>query len=215
MDVELVRIDLALDDILAETPGSRDESHVAEPGFGIERKDDAARGEICADHLHDADREGDLEVVEAVVDAVNDGPVGENRGKAAPARLDHVGLAAHVQETLMLPGEARSRQVLGRRRAAHRDCDSSAAFLLERAIGRGHLAAQMSISRRRIDNFAGGLSTLGKKPHIVVIKIAEQPAQLAPGAGCSKCLAIGASSQRETFGHSPAIRSEHRIELAQ
>jgi hypothetical protein len=72
----------------------------------------------------------------------------------------------------------------------------------------------VSISRRRIDNFAGGLSTLGKKPHIVVIKIAEEPAQLAPRAGRSKYFTIGASRERETFGHSPASRREHRVELA-
>jgi hypothetical protein len=73
----------------------------------------------------------------------------------------------------------------------------------------------MSISARRIDNFAGGLRTLRKKPHIVVIKISEEPVQLAARAGRSECLTIGASSHRETFGHSLAIRREHRIELAQ
>jgi hypothetical protein len=93
--------------------------------------------------------------------------------------LDHFGLAAHVQEALMLPRKARGRQVFGGRRTAHRNCDPGAVFLLEPAICRGDLATQMSISGRRIDNFAGGRSTLRKKPHIVVIKIAEEPAQLA------------------------------------
>ena len=135
VDVELVGIDLALHDVLAEAPGAGDEDHVAEAGFGVEREDDAARGEIGADHLHHPDRERDLEVVEAVVDAIDDGAVGEDRGKAAPAGLEHVGLAAHIQKALVLAGEARGRQVLGGRRAAHRDRDAGAAFLLERAIG--------------------------------------------------------------------------------
>src|SRR5215831_21053656 len=34
MDVELVGIDLALHDILAETPGAGNEDHVAKTGFG-------------------------------------------------------------------------------------------------------------------------------------------------------------------------------------
>src|SRR6266700_8094751 len=106
MDVELVRIHLALHDIFAKAPSAGNENHVAEPRFGVEREDDATRREIRADHLHDADRERDLEVVEAVVDAVDDGPVGEDRSEAAPASLDHLGLAAHVEETLVLPGEA-------------------------------------------------------------------------------------------------------------
>ena len=114
----------------------------------------------------------------------------------------------------MLPRETRGRQIFGGRRAAHCDCNPGAVFLLERAIGRSDLAAQMSISRRRIDNFAGGCSALGQKAYVVVIKIAEEPAQLARGPGSGKCLAIGTSSQRETFGHSPAVRSEHRIKLA-
>ena len=145
VDVELVRIDLALDDVLAKAPGAGDENHVAEPGFGIEREDDAARGEIGADHLHDADRQRHLEMVEAVVDAIDDGPVGEDRGKAAPAGLDHVGFAAHVQETLVLPGKARGRQIFGGRRTAHRDRDPGAALLFERTIGRGDLLAQHAL----------------------------------------------------------------------
>src|SRR6516162_10820554 len=103
MDVKFVRIHLALHDVFAKTPGAGNENHIAEPGLGVDRKDDAARGEIRADHLHDADRERDLEMVEAVVDAVDDGPVSEDRGKAPPASLDDIGLAVHVQETLVLP----------------------------------------------------------------------------------------------------------------
>ena len=68
-----------------------------------------------------ADRERDLEVVEALVDAVGDGAVGEQRGEAAPDRVEQHGLAADVQEGLVLAGEAGGRQILGGGRAAHRD----------------------------------------------------------------------------------------------
>ena len=42
VDVELVRIDLALHDVLAETPGPGDENHVTEAGLGVESEDDPA-----------------------------------------------------------------------------------------------------------------------------------------------------------------------------
>ncbi len=42
VDVELVRIDRALHDVLAEPVDAGDEHHVAKAGFGIEREDDAA-----------------------------------------------------------------------------------------------------------------------------------------------------------------------------
>ena len=69
-DVELVRVDRALHDVFAQAVGAGDEHDVAKAGFGVERKDDAAGGQVGAHHLHHADRLEDLEVVEAVVHAV-------------------------------------------------------------------------------------------------------------------------------------------------
>jgi hypothetical protein len=42
MDVKLVGVELALDDVFAETPGAGHEDHVAKPGFGVEVEDRAA-----------------------------------------------------------------------------------------------------------------------------------------------------------------------------
>ena len=63
-------------------------------------------------------------MVEAVVDAIADGPVGEDGGEAAPAGLDQGRLAAHVQEAVVLAGEAGGRQILRRGRAADGDGQS-------------------------------------------------------------------------------------------
>ena len=113
VDIELIWVDLALHDVLTKTPGPGDEDHVAEAGFGVERENDAARRTIRADHLHHPDRQRHLEVVEAVVDALDDGAVGKDRGEAAAAGLEQVGLAAHIQKALVLAGEAGGRQILG------------------------------------------------------------------------------------------------------
>ena len=46
VDVELIGIDVALHDILAEAPRPGDEDDVAEPGFGVEGKDDPAGRQV-------------------------------------------------------------------------------------------------------------------------------------------------------------------------
>ena len=60
-------------------------------------------------------------MVEALGLPVADGPIGEQRGVASPARLQERVLTADVEEGLLLAGEACVRQVLGRRTRAHGD----------------------------------------------------------------------------------------------
>src|SRR5690349_11498690 len=72
VNVEFIWIDLALHDGLTETVTTCDKDHVTKPGFGIEREDDAACRQIRTDHFHHGDRERDLEMIEAVVDAIGD-----------------------------------------------------------------------------------------------------------------------------------------------
>ena len=50
----------------------------------------AARGPVGSHHLHDPDRERDLEMVEPIVNSIGNGPIGEDRREAAPAGLEQV-----------------------------------------------------------------------------------------------------------------------------
>src|SRR5690606_25748364 len=50
-----------------------------------------------------------------------DGPVGEERGPAAPLRIEQVPLAADVQVRILLPRERRGGEVLGRGTRADRE----------------------------------------------------------------------------------------------
>ena len=109
VDVELVGIDGPLHDVLAEPIDPGNEYDVAKAGFGIEREHDTARGTIGPHHLHCADREADLEVIESIVDAVGDRAVGEDRSEAATAGLEQCVGAAHVEKAVVLPGKARRR----------------------------------------------------------------------------------------------------------
>ena len=51
---------------------------------------------VGAHHLHHADGQPDLEVVEIVVDAVNDGAIGEQRSETEAARLEYVRVAVDI-----------------------------------------------------------------------------------------------------------------------
>ena len=136
-------------------------------------------------------------MVKAVVDAIDDGAVGEDRGEAAPAGLDHIVFAAHVEKALVLPGEAGGRQIFGGGRTAHGDRDAPPAFLFERAIGSGNLLAQPLHSRSPHRRAARRGGALGEQRHIVMIEIRHQPAQLVLDAGRGERVAIGFGGQRK------------------
>src|SRR4029078_8635296 len=97
VNVEFVWIDLALDDGFAQAGTTRNEDDVSKPGFGIEREDDATGAKVRADHLHDSDGEGDLEVIETLIEAIGNRAIGKDRGKAAPAGFEQIFRAAHVE----------------------------------------------------------------------------------------------------------------------
>src|SRR5260370_29401602 len=63
----------------------------------------------------------DGRVVEGLVDGVGDRPVVVERGEYALERRHRVGKAADVEESLLLTGEGRIRQVFGGGAGAHRD----------------------------------------------------------------------------------------------
>ena len=66
-----------MDDVFAQAVSGVDEDRVAKAGFGVDSEDDAARRKVGAHHSLNADGEGDLEMVKALVHAIRDGAVGE------------------------------------------------------------------------------------------------------------------------------------------
>ena len=62
-------------------------------------------------------------VVKALIGAIRDGAIGEQRGKAALAGVEQRGMALDIQVGLLLPGKARVWQILGGGAAAHGDID--------------------------------------------------------------------------------------------
>ena len=210
VDVELVWIDGALHDILAEPIDAGDEHHVAETRLGVEREHDAARGAVGAHHLHHADREADLEVIEAVVDPIGDRAVGEDRGEAAAAGLEQCIGAAHVEEAFVLAGEARRGQILRRRGAAHGDGDVRAVVGLQFPIGADGLLPQFVDSRwrgRRAARFGG---SLGEQVDAPLVELVEEPVQRLPGLCGGECVAVGFGSKRKAIRHQHAFAGQRR-----
>ena len=152
VNVELVRIDLALDDGFAKAVTTRDKDHVAKSGFGIEREHDAAGRQIGAHHLHHGDRERHLEMIKALVDAVGNRAIGEDRGKAASAGFEQIVRAAHIEKAVVLAGKARGRQILRGCGTPHRDGSAGASLALELPISFHNLLAQRCRIHRLVDD---------------------------------------------------------------
>ena len=123
-DPEFVRIELPLDDGFAQSESAVDEHHVPESAVRIQGEDDARRRALRDHHLLHRDGEQDAQMIESVLDAVHDGPVGEDRGEAVPAGGDKRSLSANPEIALVLPGEAGLGEVLGRRARPDRHRES-------------------------------------------------------------------------------------------
>ncbi len=147
--VKLVGVHRALDHVLAEPVGTGDEHDVGEAGLRVQGERHPGGRQVRAHHLHHADREGDVEVVDALFDPVVDGPVGEQAGKASTAGVEQALVPAHVEKGLLLAGEARGGQVLRRGRAPHGEADL-VAVLIEQ-----HLAAGQDLTGHRLGEPGG------------------------------------------------------------
>ncbi len=111
--VEFVGVDRALYDGFTQAVGAGDEHHVTEAGFGIEGKHHAGGAGFGTDHALHAGRQGNQLMVEALVHAVGNRAIVEQRGKHFLGRADHVFHAADVEEGFLLAGERSVGQVFG------------------------------------------------------------------------------------------------------
>ena len=215
VNVELVGIDLALDDGFAETVTAGDEDHVAKSRFGIEREDDAAGREIRANHFHHGDGESDLEVIEAVVDAVGNRAIGENGGKAAPAGLEQILRAAHIEEAFMLARKTRGRQIFRRRRTPHGDSDAGPGLPFKLPIRFHDLFAERRRIHRPVDDFAGFGGYGRKLLDLALVETVEKPMKFVRDAGLRQRIAISVCRDGKAIGDSHPFGRERRIQFAE
>ena len=202
VNVELVRIDLALDDGFAEAVTARDENHIAKSGFGIEREDDATGANIRTNHLHHGDGEGDLEVVETLVEAIGNRAIGENRGKAAPAGFEQVLRATHIEEAFVLAGKACGRQIFRRRRTSHRNGDAGPGFPLKLPISFHDLFAEKRRVHRLVYNFAGLGGFARKLLDLALVETVQKPVKLVRNIALRQRIAISVCRDGKAIGDS-------------
>ena len=128
--IELVGVDLALHDHLAQAVNGGDENHVAEAGLGVEGEHHAAFGLVAAHHFLHAGGKRHLTVIETVMHPVGDGAVVEQRGIHGANGSQQVVLAANVEKGFLLAGEGGLGQILGGGRGAYGEGNIVAVFRL-------------------------------------------------------------------------------------
>ena len=158
----------------------------------------------------------DAELVEAHVEAVADRARGEERGEGAADGVDHRGLAADVEERLLLAGEARARQVFGGRRRADGDIGHGLAARAGELLVPGEDLGLEVGGHRRGDHQVA--DAIGAPPEVVEVALVDADEQLPKrplevAGGEEMTIAVG--GHREAVGHLHAERREPPNELAE
>src|SRR5690606_38051481 len=118
--IEFVGVHRTLHHGFTQPVGAGDEHHVAEARFGIQREHHASGAGFGTHHALHASGQGYQLVVEALVHAVGNGAVVEQRSENFLGGADHIVHATNIEEGFLLAGEGGVRQILGGCRRAHR-----------------------------------------------------------------------------------------------
>ena len=119
VDRVVVWIHRTRDELLSEAPYRLDRGATAAPGDRVGREEHARA--LCLDHsLHD-DREPESTHRDLMCLAIGDGAVVPERRPAAADGIENRVRPGHTEDRVLLAGEARIGQVLGRRRGTDRD----------------------------------------------------------------------------------------------
>src|SRR5215475_5153010 len=122
-------------------------------------------------------------MVEAIIDPIGNGPVGEDGSKAAPTGFEHIARTANVQKTFVLARKACSRKVFRRSGATHRDRNVGAIILFELLIRLRNLLSKPTGTRSVKDDRACFGSALRKHVYARFVDRVEEPMQPGPGSG--------------------------------
>jgi hypothetical protein len=204
----LVRVDGALHDRLAQPPGSVDDCGPRKAALGVDREHDAGTGEVRAHHALHTDRERDLQMIEPLRLAVRDGAVGEQRRIAAPASFEQLALAAHVEERLLLPGEARLGQVFGGGAGAHGNARFAGATAARELFVGVTDALRDCWRELPVEEQAPcGLASLVQRGSAALERLHPRRKRAADAVRLD-VRAVGRGGGRKSFGHPHALRGE-------
>ncbi len=207
--IELVRHHLALDDGLAQPVARGNQHHAAVAGLGVQREEDPRCRAVAAHHLLHAHAEGHVMMIEPHARAVADRARGEERREAALDRIEQRALPAHVQVGVLLSGEARSRQVLGRRRRADRHVRLRRSGLLrERRIGRDRFVRDLVGQVRGADQLADLRAPVDQALDVAFADAGEELADATVEARRRDEVPVGVRGDRKPVRYAHAERHE-------
>jgi hypothetical protein len=174
VDVELVGVDRTLDHALAEAVGRGDEDRVGEPGLGVHGEHHPGGTDVGAHHPLHAGGQRDRLVLEAVVDAVGDRPVVVERGEHLADRSQHRVDAPDVEEGLLLAGEGRVGEVLGRCAGPDGERHLRPRLLDQLVVGLADV--RLEVVRERLLDHRGPdlLAHLGEPAYVVGVEVPQQ-----------------------------------------
>jgi len=211
-DPELVRVELPLYHRFSQPEGAVDEDHLPEAAVRIEREHDAGGGTIRDNHLLHRDGQQHREMIEAVLDAVHDGAVGEDRGEAAPAGGEQRGIPANAQVALMLSGEARLREILGRRAGPNRHRHLGTVLPTQYSIGGDHLVLEPWWPRRRLHEPAKLCTGSRDRSDVFTRHGFEDRSHVLPETVGVEQRAIGVGRDGKPVGDADACRAKSAIQ---
>ena len=197
----------------AQAVGGGEQHRIAKTGLGVDAEHHPRGGQVGPHHPLHANREGHLEVVEAIDLAVGDGPVGEQGGEAAPAGRQQRGFPLHVEVGLLLAGKGGIGQILRRGAGAHRHRQLAPSPQL--AVGSCdrllQIVGQGGMQQQGTGGGAGGL----QGGDVVAVQAVEQVVQplRQPVAGDEVAVGVGAGG--EAIGHPHPLAAQLADHLAQ
>ena len=212
---ERVGIDLTTDDGLAEAVAGLDEDDSVEAAVGVEREHHAGDADVRAHHVLDRDRQADGEVVESVIDTIGDRPVGEEGREAPPARAHERVGAVHAEERLLLTGEARLGQVLGRRAGAHRDRDVVSVGATQRGVRLPNGSLELDGPDGSFDERTDRRARLGQRGDVAAVDAVQEPGDAVTNTVGVQDRGVGIGGDREAVGHAQSRPRQFAMQLAQ
>ena len=123
--------------------------------------------------------------------------------------------ALDVEIRILLAGEARRRQVLGGRRAAHGETHLLAVLLLKLAVGIQNLGGQVVGEPGAVDDLTGALAFARQRGDVGGVEVVELGMQTVPGAGLVQHVAIGLGGDGESVRDADALPGQLLEHLAQ
>ena len=163
----------------------------------------------------DGDRQADGEVVEAVIDAIDDRPVGEERREAPPARAQERVGAVHAEERLLLTGEARLGQILGRRAGADRDRDLLSVGATQRGVGLPNGSLELDGPDGGFDDRTDRRARLGQRGDVAAVDAVQEPGDAVTNTVGVQDRGVGIGGDREAVGHAQSRARQLAMQLAQ